>query len=83
LSSLDAETARTVLSALRDEYPGLGLLVVSHRGAELDDADGVYFLQHGKVSAAGRHRDLLVTVPDYLRLYREEELRREVAGFAS
>lgn len=80
LSSLDAETARRVLGALRAERPDLGLLVVSHRGAELDDADGVWFLRGGRITASGRHRDLLESDPDYLRLYREEELRRELEG---
>jgi ATP-binding cassette, subfamily B, multidrug efflux pump len=78
LSSLDAATARRVLTGLRKELPGVTLLVVSHRGSEVDDADKVYFLLSGRVAAEGRHPDLLGSVPEYLRLYREEELRREL-----
>ncbi len=79
LSSLDTATARRVLAGVRESRPGLGLLVVSHRGSEVDDADGVWFLEGGRVAAEGRHRDLLERVPAYQRLYREEELRRELA----
>ena len=78
LSHLDAATARRVLAALRDRCPGLTLLVVSHRGADLEDADGVFFLRDGRVAARGRHAELLETVPEYRRLYREEELLREL-----
>ncbi|MBI5018015.1 MAG: ABC transporter ATP-binding protein [Deltaproteobacteria bacterium] len=77
-SNLDAATARRVLERLRQALPGLTLLVVSHRGADLEDADGVFFLEQGRVTATGRHRELLERVPGYLRLYREEELRREL-----
>jgi ATP-binding cassette subfamily B protein len=78
LSNLDAVTARRVLGGVRRAFPGLTLLVVSHRGADLEDADGVFFLQDGRIAAVGRHEELLVRVPEYLRLYREEELRREL-----
>jgi ATP-binding cassette subfamily B multidrug efflux pump len=78
LSSLDAETARRVLSAVRSALPGSTLLVVSHRGSEVNGADRVFFLEKGHLIASGRHAELLERVPEYLRLYREEELRREL-----
>jgi ATP-binding cassette subfamily B multidrug efflux pump len=77
LSSLDTETARKVLSGMRRALPHLTLLVVSHRGAEVDEADGVYFLRRGRIQARGRHQELLGQIPEYLQLYREEELRKE------
>ncbi|GAB4262065.1 MAG: ABC transporter ATP-binding protein [Deferrisomatales bacterium] len=78
LSSLDTETARRVLAGVRRALPKTSLLVVSHRGTEVDDADGVFFLRNGRIAARGPHAALLRTVPEYLRLYREEELRREL-----
>jgi ATP-binding cassette subfamily B protein len=78
LSSLDTETARRVLAGIRSALPRLSLLVVSHRGSEVDDAQGVHFLAGGRIAASGSHRELLASVPEYLRLYREEELRREL-----
>ncbi|MBI5444168.1 MAG: ABC transporter ATP-binding protein [Deltaproteobacteria bacterium] len=83
LSSLDAETARRVLAGVRRELPGVTLLVVSHRGSEVDEADRVHFLLGGAVAAEGRHSELLSRVPEYLRLYREEELRRELREAAT
>lgn len=77
-SHLDAATARRVLAALRRRAAGLTLLVVSHRGADLEEADGVFFLEGGRVAAQGRHVDLLERVPGYRRLYREEELLAEL-----
>lgn len=79
LSSLDAATARRVLSAVRSALPRSTLLVVSHRGSEVDEADRVFFLDKGRLIDSGRHAELLDRVPEYLRLYREEELRRELA----
>ncbi|MDW7709734.1 MAG: ABC transporter ATP-binding protein [Deferrisomatales bacterium] len=79
LSSLDTGTSRRVLSSIRRALPEAALLVVSHRGAEVDEAEEVAFLSGGTIVARGRHRDLLETHPGYLRLYREEELRRELA----
>lgn len=79
LSSLDSETARRVLDGVRAALPGLTLVVVSHRGSEVESADAVCFLDGGRVAAQGAHRDLLQRSPAYLRLYREERLRRELA----
>lgn len=78
LSNLDTHTARHVLEGIRHARPDLTLLVVSHRGSEVDGADGVWFLDEGRIVAQGKHRDLLRSTPKYLRLYREEELRREL-----
>ncbi|MEW6487814.1 MAG: ABC transporter ATP-binding protein [Thermodesulfobacteriota bacterium] len=83
LSSLDTETARRVLSGIRRALPEAALLVVSHRGSEVDDAEEVWFLRDGTVAARGRHRELLQSCPEYLRLYREEELRRELGEEAA
>lgn len=83
LSSLDTETARRVLSGIRRALPDAALLVVSHRGSEVDDAEEVSFLRAGAVAARGRHRELLRSCPEYLRLYREEELRRELGEEAA
>jgi len=83
LSSLDTETARRVLAGIRGALPEAALVVVSHRGSEVDDAQGVYFLSGGRIAGQGRHRELLRTHPEYLRLYREEELRRELGEAAA
>jgi ATP-binding cassette subfamily B protein len=78
LSSLDAATARRVLEGVRAAIPGLTLLVVSHRGSEVESADRVCFLEGGRIAAEGTHAELLREVPAYLRLYREERLRQEL-----
>jgi len=72
-----------VLGGIRRELPGATLLVVSHRGSEVDGADRVYFLREGRVAASGSHAELLARVPEYLQLYREEELRRELEEAAA
>ncbi len=78
LSNLDTRTARRVLDRVRAALPDSAVLVVSHRGSEVHDADPVWFLQDGRIADRGTHADLLARNGAYRRLYREEILRREL-----
>ncbi len=78
LSNLDARTAREVLARVRQRLRGRTLVVVSHRAFEVEEADGVWFLERGRIVASGTHGELWRRLPGYRRLYREEELRREL-----
>ncbi|MEO6310074.1 MAG: ABC transporter ATP-binding protein, partial [Leifsonia sp.] len=81
LSALDGDTEALVEAALRDVLASTTALVVAHRPSTVTLADRVALLQDGKITAVGRHSDLLVTNAHYKFVISslEDEERRENA----
>ncbi|MDX2087541.1 MAG: ABC transporter ATP-binding protein [Kofleriaceae bacterium] len=69
LSSVDAETERTILSHLREVMHGRTAVLISHRIAAIKDADQIIVLDEGKVVARGTHAELLAQGGTYSELY--------------
>jgi ATP-binding cassette subfamily B protein len=65
LSALDVHTEQQVEAALRRVLAGTTALVVAHRPSTVALADRVALLADGRISAVGRHSELLETVPAY------------------
>lgn len=59
LSAVDVATETAATDALRELLPGTTTLVVAHRPSTVALADQVAVLQDGRISAVGRHADLL------------------------
>ncbi|WP_027659354.1 ABC transporter ATP-binding protein [Salinispora fenicalii] len=72
LSALDVHTEALVETALRRALPDTTTLVVVHRPATIALADRVALLEAGRITALGRHSDLLATVPAYRALLSAE-----------
>lgn len=72
LSALDVHTEALVETALRRALPDTTTLVVVHRPATIALADRVALLEAGRITALGRHADLLATVPAYRALLSAE-----------
>jgi ATP-binding cassette subfamily B protein len=68
LSALDVHTEARVEEALREVLAQTTALVVAHRASTVLLADRVALLQHGRITAIGRHSDLLTEVPAYREL---------------
>src|SRR3954465_1796644 len=77
LSALDVHTESLVERALRDVLADTTALVVAHRASTVLLADRVALLEHGRITAVGRHTDLLAEVPAYRELLSSES---ELAG---
>ena len=77
LSALDVHTEALVERALREVLAQTTALVVAHRASTVLLADRVALLQHGRITAIGRHSDLLAEVPAYRELLSSES---ELAG---
>ena len=77
LSALDVHTEALVEDALRVVLAQTTALVVAHRASTVLLADRVALLQHGRITAVGRHSDLLAEVPAYRELLSSES---ELAG---
>ncbi len=80
LSALDVHTEALVECALRDVLAQTTALVVAHRASTVLLADRVALLEGGRVTAVGRHTDLLARVPAYRALLSSES---ELSGSGS
>jgi len=65
LSALDVDTEAMVEDALRTVLKATTALIVAHRPSTVQLADRVALLQDGKITAIGKHSDLLVSNDHY------------------
>jgi ATP-binding cassette, subfamily B, bacterial len=68
LSALDVHTEAEVEHALRSVLTDVTGLVVAHRPSTVQLADRVAMLSDGRITAVGRHSDLLATNREYRKL---------------
>jgi len=68
LSALDVHTEERVTRALHEILAGATALVVAHRPSTVALADTVALLSGGVIAAAGSHRHLLASNPEYATL---------------
>ena len=59
LSAVDTQTETQILSHLRDARRGRSVIIVSHRLSSVLDAQQILVLQHGRVTEAGSHAELV------------------------
>jgi ATP-binding cassette subfamily B protein len=78
LSALDVHTEALVEQALRDVLSATTALVVAHRPSTVLLADRVALLQDGRITAVGRHSELLAEVPAYRELLAQDSELAEV-----
>ncbi|WCN80750.1 ABC transporter ATP-binding protein [Micromonospora sp. LH3U1] len=72
LSALDVHTEALVEAALRRVLRNSTALLVVHRPSTIALADRVALLEDGRITAIGRHSELLATVPAYRALLAAE-----------
>ena len=75
-SSVDAHTEELIHQALRRLLAGRTSYVIAQRLSTLELADVVVVLDEGRITARGRHAELMETSPTY-RAICHEQLRRE------
>ena len=76
LSALDVHTEALVEAALRRVLRDTTALLVVHRPSTVALADRVALLDGGRITAVGRHSELLATVPAYRAVLAAEPRRR-------
>lgn len=64
-ASLDSESEAMVQKALNSLMKNRTTLVIAHRLSTIVDADRIYFIDHGTVSGAGTHEELVKSTPLY------------------
>ena len=80
-SSVDAHTEELIHEALRRLLAGRTSYVIAQRLSTLELADVVVVLDEGRITARGRHAELMEASPTYRAICREQ-LQRESAGVA-
>jgi ATP-binding cassette subfamily B protein len=82
-SALDARTEYEVYRQFRDVAQGRTIVLISHRLGSARLADRILFLQHGRITEAGAHDELIALNGSYAQLYTMQAAwYQEKAGIA-
>ena len=75
-SALDNETQDKIQKAIENMKNEYTILIIAHRLSTIINADRILYLEDGKITAEGTHKELLKTCPSYKQLY-ETEINKE------
>lgn len=68
-SNIDMESEEMILEVIRELAKTKTVILISHRLANVVEADRIYMLEAGRVVQAGTHKELLESEGAYHRLY--------------
>ena len=74
-SALDYSTDAAIRSAIRQEYAGKTLIVVSQRVNSIMDADKILVLDNGRIVGEGTHESLLRTCDFYREICASQQIK--------
>ncbi len=75
-SALDNETQKEIQMAINNLKKDFTILIVAHRLSTIIDCDRILFIEDGKITGEGTHRQLLRSCKGYKDLY-EAELKND------
>ena len=78
LSSVDTQTERAILGALRDSTRDKTVVVISHRISAVRDADLIVVLDEGQVKETGTHDTLVAQNGLYTEIFQQQVLQEEL-----
>lgn len=71
-SNIDVESEEVVMGVVRELAHERSVIVISHRLANVVDAERIYVLNAGSIVGVGDHDELLAGCPSYARLWRTQ-----------
>lgn len=71
-SNVDVESEEAIMAAVRTLASARAVVLISHRLANVTDAQRIYVLDHGRVAGEGTHGELLARCPAYASLWRTQ-----------
>lgn len=82
-SNIDVESENDIMGVIRELAKSKTVILISHRLANIVDADRIYVLAHGEIAQSGTHATLLASGGEYARLWNtQQELERYIKGGA-
>lgn len=82
LSAVDTHTEERILRNLRQyrqENPNSALVMTAHRISCIQDSDLILVMEHGAITAAGTHEELVQQAGYYQRIYQKQLLEADTA----
>ena len=71
-SNIDAESEDDIMQVIRELAKTKGIILISHRLANVIDADTIYFLKDGQIMEKGLHKELLKLGGNYQCLFSKQ-----------
>ena len=68
-SNIDVESEEMIMEVIRELARTKTVLLISHRLANVEEADRIYMLEQGRVVQSGTHRELIEAGGAYEKLY--------------
>lgn len=81
-SNIDIESERVIFDAIKALASESSVIVISHRLANVTEADKIYYMEDGRVAECGAHDELLRLNGGYARLYRTQKALEEAGSAA-
>ena len=75
VSAVDTGTEKIILENLRRTRKGRTTILIAHRISTVESMDRVVLLDEGRVVAAGPHRELIETCPEYRNMVELQKLQ--------
>jgi ATP-binding cassette subfamily B protein len=72
-SRVDRKTENKILCNIENNYPGITLLTVTQKISPVKHFDQIILLMEGEIIASGKHKDLLVSSPEYIQIYSSQK----------
>jgi ATP-binding cassette subfamily B protein len=69
---VDINTEKKILANVKNNYPGITLLSITQTIETVKDYDQIILVMEGEVVAAGTHKELLKSSPEYNQIYRSQ-----------
>lgn len=72
-SNIDIESEELILSEIKNLAKTKTIIMITHRLANVTDADKIFCLENGKLMGAGTHEELLADCPAYKSLWNTQK----------
>ncbi len=69
---VDPKTEQSILANIALHYPDLTLISITQKISPITAYDQILLLMQGELIAAGTHRELLATSPEYVQIYNSQ-----------
>lgn len=80
VSAVDTRTEKAILENLRKERQGKTTILIAHRISTVERMDKIVFIDEGRITAVGSHRELFEGCEEYRRMVELQRLEDETGG---